>query len=500
MQVLKKILSTSQLGNTDDFTIKSNNITSLELMENAANSFMNAMDKMHYSTKKIAVICGTGNNGGDGFAICRLLRNKGVDVKAALVKCNETLSKDCRANLNLLDDFSVLLPESELPDFSNVDLIIDGIFGTGLTRPVTGFVAKVIEAINNSGKVVYSIDVPSGLNCDGISNSEYIIESDHVITFQRPKLSFFFPENGAYVRNWVVVGIGLDETWIQEQNSTYFVLDESIRNHVKIRQIQSHKGTYGHALLVAGSYGKMGAAVLSAKACLKSGTGLLTTHVPKCGYEIMQISAPEAMCSIDENLKILTEVPELKQYNSVGIGPGIGKSPETVKLLETILRISTSSLVLDADALNILAENTELLKLLPQNTILTPHIKEFDRLVGESINTPERLKKQREFAKKHKVIVVLKDANTCVSSVDGKQFFNTSGNPGMATGGSGDVLTGIITGLLAQNYEPLHAALIAVYFHGAAGDRASAIKGYNALIASDICDHLFIERIRAAPT
>ena len=500
MQVLKKILSTSQLGNTDDFTIKSNNITSLELMENAANSFMNAMDKMHYSTKKIAVICGTGNNGGDGFAICRLLRNKGVDVKAALVKCNETLSKDCRANLNLLDDFSVLLPESELPDFSNVDLIIDGIFGTGLTRPVTGFVAKVIEAINNSGKVVYSIDVPSGLNCDGISNSEYIIESDHVITFQRPKLSFFFPENGAYVRNWVVVGIGLDETWIQEQNSTYFVLDESIRNHVKIRQIQSHKGTYGHALLVAGSYGKMGAAVLSAKACLKSGTGLLTTHVPKCGYEIMQISAPEAMCSIDENLKILTEVPELKQYNSVGIGPGIGKSPETVKLLETILRISTSSLVLDADALNILAENTELLKLLPQNTILTPHIKEFDHLVGESINTPERLKKQREFAKKHKVIVVLKDANTCVSSVDGKQFFNTSGNPGMATGGSGDVLTGIITGLLAQNYEPLHAALIAVYFHGAAGDRASAIKGYNALIASDICDHLFIERIRAAPT
>lgn len=295
------------------------------------------------------------------------------------------------------------------------------------------------------------------------------------------------------MKNWKVVDIGLNEEYIQAQNSTYFVLDETIRDFVNVRQRQSHKGTYGHALLIAGSHGKMGAAVLSAKGCLRSGVGLLTAYIPNCGYEIMQISVPEAMCKTDENQKILKNAPDLKQYASIGIGPGIGKDACTVKMLETILMNSTTPLVLDADALNILSENKELLKLLPKNTILTPHIKEFDRLAGESQNTVDRFKKQQDFSKKYQSIIVLKDAITCISAPNGELFFNTSGNPGMATGGSGDVLTGIITGLLAQNYEPILAALIGVYFHGVAGDKAVKHKGYSALIASDLFDNLKIE-------
>lgn len=285
----------------------------------------------------------------------------------------------------------------------------------------------------------------------------------------------------------------LSQTGLKRINASQFTVDESIRDFVKIRQNQSHKGTYGHALLLAGSYGKMGATVLSAKGCLRSGVGLLTVHVPKCGYQIMQIAVPEAMCSTDSDEIRLTNAPDFAPYAAIGVGPGIGKDTATASLLKSILVNCSSPLVLDADALNILSEDKELLQQLPENTILTPHVKEFDRLAGESLNREERLKKQRTFAQQYNCIVVLKDAETCIASPAGEQFFNTSGNPGMATGGSGDVLTGIITGLLAQGYHPLVAALIAVYFHGLAGDAAAKYKGENALIASDLCDFLKIE-------
>ncbi len=285
----------------------------------------------------------------------------------------------------------------------------------------------------------------------------------------------------------------LSQTGLKRINAFQFVLDESIRGFVKIRQNQSHKGTYGHALLLAGSHGKMGAAVLSAKGCLRSGVGLLTVHVPSCGYQIMQIGVPEAMCSTDSHEKFLTNGPDFTPYAAIGVGPGIGIESATANMIKSILVNCNSPLVMDADALNLLSEDKKLLQQLPENTILTPHVKEFDRLAGESQNREERLEKQRAFAQKYKCIVVLKDAETCIASPAGEQFFNTSGNPGMATGGSGDVVTGIITGLLAQGYHPLVAALIAVYFHGRAGDDAAEQKGENALIASDLCDFLMIE-------
>ncbi|TYP96043.1 NAD(P)H-hydrate epimerase [Tenacibaculum adriaticum] len=490
----KKILNVAQIRNTDNYTIKNSTVTSLELMENAANAFVKSIENEDIEDKKIVIVCGVGNNGGDGLAISRILKEKGIVTETVLVKFKETLSPDCAANLKRLHRLTTLYEGSTLPDFSNYDIIIDAIFGSGLSKPVQGFIGKVIEAMNDSKKIIFSVDIPSGMYCDTISDSEFIVKSDLVITFQRPKFSFFFPENAPYVKNWTVANIGLDEEFIQSQEANEYLLDTVISKHVKVRERQSHKGSYGHALIIAGSYGKMGASVLASKACLRSGVGLLTMYIPKCGYDIIQTSVPEAMCITDENSNFITQLPNISKYSAIGIGPGIDKNSQTVSAVKQLLEQSKSSIVIDADAINILSENKELIKLIPKNSILTPHIKEFDRLVGESKNSLERFQKQREFSAKNNCIIVLKNAYTSISFPDGKLFFNSSGNQGMATGGSGDVLTGIITSLLAQHYTPGDAALIGVFFHGKAGDKAAIQKGYSALIASDIIDNIRIEK------
>ncbi|MFD1553656.1 bifunctional ADP-dependent NAD(P)H-hydrate dehydratase/NAD(P)H-hydrate epimerase [Putridiphycobacter roseus] len=493
MAPLKKILNVAQIRATDKYTMDNAPIASIDLMEQAALAFVKAFEKHSNASKKIIIVCGVGNNGGDGLAVSRLLRQKGMDVHVMLVKFKETLSADCKINKNRLKEVEELTVTDTVPDFAAYDIIIDALFGSGLNNPVKGFPAAVIAAINKAEKTVFSIDVPSGLPCDAISTSKSIVNNSHVISFQRPKLAFFFPEHRAYIRDWEVVDIGLDEAFIQAQKSNYFLLDESVAKIVKIRAKQSHKGTYGHALLLAGSHGKMGAAVLSTKACLRSGVGLLTTCVPKCGYNILQIAAPEAMCLTDENAHFLTELPTLSNYDVVGAGPGIGKDKLTVKMLQSLLEKSTQPLVLDADAINIISANQKLLALLPKRSVLTPHVKEFDRLVGPSKNTLERHEKQGSFSKKHQCIIVLKDAYTCISSTTGEFYINTSGNQGMATGGSGDALTGVITGLIAQHYDLLNAAIVGVYFHGKAGDKGAEKKGYNALLASDIVENLRIQ-------
>ena len=490
---LKKILNVQQTREADNYTIQHLPIASLALMENAAMAFVKAFEKHDIASKKISIVCGAGNNGGDGLAVCRLLQNKGINATAVLVKFKDTLSKDCQANADRLKDVVVVDSNTKIPDFNDCDIIIDAVFGSGLNSAVKGFPANMIEAINKGNKEVYAIDVPSGLFCETISESGSIIKNAHVICFQRPKLSFFYPENSPYIKTWEVVDIGLDEAFIQSQTSKHYILDEQVPTLVKDRPRQSHKGTYGHALLMAGSYGKIGAATLAAKACLRSGVGLLTTYVPICGYNIMQISVPEAMCLTDDNERVISKTPDLNPYNAIGVGPGIGTDALTVEMLKSLLTNIKQPLVLDADAINILSANPNLLDLLPSNTILTPHIKEFDRLVGNSNNTAERHQKQQAFCKKHHCIIVLKDANTCIVSPEGNLFFNTSGNQGMATGGSGDVLTGIITSLLAQKYNPLTAAIIGVYFHGKAGDLAVENRSYSSLIASDIVENLNIE-------
>jgi len=493
MQILKKIISANQTKQADQYTIENEPILSIDLMERASNAFVDAIETHLNPNKSIAVICGTGNNGGDGLAVARILMWKGYYVQPFLFLINDQLSPDCEINSHKIDNVLTVNQDSELPNFGDFDVIIDGLFGSGLNRKIDGWAGKIVDQINESNAITYSIDIPSGMYCDALPEGNHIVKSDLVISFQRPKLSFFLPESSFFINKWEVVNISLDENFIQSLASNYFLLGRTIAKKVKRRKKYSHKGTYGHALIVAGTRGKMGAAILSGGGCLRSGVGLLTTHIPTCGLDVMQISIPESMCSVDPHAYHITTLPDLSKYKCVGIGPGIGQAKETREALSHLMNTSTIPLVMDADALNIIGADKTLQALIPDKTILTPHPKEFERMVGPWNSSLDRLDKQIAFSKLHRCIIVLKDADTIITDSEGNTYFSKSGNPGMATGGSGDVLTGIITGLVAQDYTPLEAALIGVYFHGLAGDEAAKSKGMNALIASDIIQFLRIE-------
>jgi len=492
---LKKIISAPQTKQVDLFTIRNESTTSIDLMERASKAFTQEFLKEDLKGKKIAVVCGVGNNGGDGLAVARILVSKGYKVTPFLIQFKETMSNDCQTNLERLKDVIIIKSEDKIPELSSFDIIIDALLGTGLKKGLKGFLAQVVNAINASKSKIYSIDIPSGLFCDEIINASAIIKSHMTISFQRPKMAFFFPENNDYIQWWKVVDIGLNEGFIQRQESRQYLLDKEISHILKRRKRYSHKGSYGHALMIVGSYGMMGAGILASKACLRSGVGLLTSYVPRCGYEILQASVPEAMCITDEKDEYISSLPNIKKFDAIGIGPGLGTNSNTANVLLNLFKEASVSLVLDADALNILSANLDLISKIPENTILTPHIKEFDKLVGTSKNSNERFEKQRHFSIKNRCIVVLKDAHTSVSDCKGNLYFNTSGNPGMATGGSGDVLTGVITGLLAQRYCSIEAALMGTYYHGYAGDTAAKEKGQRSMVASDIIECIKISAL-----
>lgn len=493
--MFKKILTAKQTRAADAFTIANEPIRSIDLMERASLAFVEYLrEELPLEKHKIVILCGTGNNGGDGLAIARILLRQGFDIQAILLKHRNELSEDCATNYEAIKEQVVVVKQlDELPNLSSYNLVIDAILGTGVNSPLRGLLAAAVEAINRLDLPVYAVDLPSGLYADTLNTSGPIVEAAHVLSFQRPKLSFFLPENNRYIARWADVDIGLDEAFIQEQESSNYVLNHAVKALLQPRPRYSHKGSYGHALMLAGSKGKMGAAILCAKGCLRSGVGLLTMAVPSCGLDILQIAVPEAMAITDLKHEHLSQLPSLSTYAAVGIGPGLGQHDDTRDLLRTLFNQNTAPLVIDADALNLLAVNPEMLKQLASNSILTPHIKEFDRLVGASENSMERFDKLRDFSTTHQCIMILKDAHTAIATPDGNIYFNTTGNPGMATGGSGDVLTGIITGLLAQGYAPRDAALLGVYFHGLAGDRAADIHGQMAMLASDIIDNLYFE-------
>ncbi|KQS33708.1 bifunctional ADP-dependent NAD(P)H-hydrate dehydratase/NAD(P)H-hydrate epimerase [Dyadobacter sp. Leaf189] len=490
-----KILSAEQIRSLDKYTIENEPISSLDLMERASAAFVSWFCNQYVNTRPICVFCGKGNNGGDGLAIARLLSQRSYDVQVAIVEYTDKSSEDFQANLiRLQDQLTPVYIQSvaDFPVISHQVVCIDALLGSGLSRPVEGILAEIIARINALPNRIVSVDIASGLYTDQSNAKEdVIIEPDFTVTFQLPKLSFLFPQNAAFTGEWHVVDIGLNQQFINEAQSPYFFTDrQAAELLVKPRNKFSHKGTYGHALLLAGSFGKMGAAVLSGKACLRSGVGLLTMHSPLCGYNIIQISIPEAMVSADQAQNHLSKLPELSSYSAVGIGPGVGQEAEVANVLERLLEEVRVPLIIDADALNILSSKRDLLDKLPKNTILTPHPKEFQRLAGDSENEFDRLELGREFAAKHKVIICLKGANTAVILPNGEVHFNSTGNPGMATGGTGDVLTGIILSLLAQKYKPHEAAIFGVYQHGLAGDKAAAQRGQSALIASDVVDSL----------
>jgi hydroxyethylthiazole kinase-like uncharacterized protein yjeF len=489
-----KILNTHQIKSLDASTIQHEAIVSIELMERACRSFTSWFTERFTALNKVGIVCGTGNNGGDGLGVARMLLEWGYPVKVWIVKGSVSMTEDFKVNLERLkarsSDIFEIATESDQAMFAECDILIDALFGSGLSRPAEGVYAQTIRCINQTEAIRIAIDIPSGLMADSPS-VEPVVKAHYTITFQLPKLAFFLPESNPYTGQWTVVDIGLDKTYIKSADTLYYYFTQkAAKKLIRPRSKFDHKGDFGHGLMVAGSYGKIGAAVLSSRAALRSGIGLLTTHVPRCGYTILQSAVPEAMVDVDAHDAYLTSHQELDHYTVIGIGPGLGKDKETVEALESILKRFKKPVVIDADALNILGEYPALMKHIPAGSVLTPHPKEFQRLAGKWENDFERLEKQKQLAAQLNSVVVLKGAYTSVASPDGKVYFNSTGNPGMATGGTGDVLTGVITALLAQDYDAIDAARLGVLIHGLSGDLAAAEKGMVSLTASDVIDYL----------
>jgi hydroxyethylthiazole kinase-like uncharacterized protein yjeF len=496
MHPASKIFHTAQIKAADLYTIQHEPVSSIDLMERAAVACTKWIQEHFTKQNSFIIFCGSGNNGGDGLAIARQLHLSGYNVQALLAEAGGNESGDFIMNLDRLKKIDgslvkIIRSVTELV-IKQEDIIIDAIFGTGLSKPVTGLTADIFISINKSNATVISVDLPSGLLADQHTDtSSAVVKADHTLSFQFPKLAFFFPENELYTGDWHILEIGLHKTFIANEPAIHYSLTNTfIKNLLKPRRKFSHKGTYGHAMLIAGSYGKMGAAVLAAKACLRSGVGLLTMHIPQCGNEIMQTTAPEAMVSTDSKKHWTGDEIITKTFSAVGIGPGIGTNEQTQKSLHAIITRHERPLVLDADALNIISQHKHWLEEMPANTILTPHPKEFERLAGAAANDFERHALQIAFSKKYQLFIILKGAHTCITTPSGESYFNTTGNPGMARGGSGDLLTGVLTALLAQGYTPLETCLIGVFVHGLAGDLTRDTLGETGMLAGDVCDHL----------
>jgi len=493
-----KIFRNQQIKEIDDYTIKHEPVSSVDLMERAADQLFRWYVNNYDRSRKIIIFAGPGNNGGDGLALARLLSVNRFNAEMFFVKISEKKSDDWNHNYKRLEKetevrFHTIENIEQFPFIGSDDIIVDAIFGSGLTRHVEGLAALVIKKINQTGNQVISIDIPSGLFGEDNSpnDPESVICSDFTLSFEFPRLCFMFEENARYIGEWRILPIGLNKTAIRNTSSQFNYLEDNyIYSLLKKRQKFDHKGKFGHGLLIAGSSGKVGAAVLGARAALRTGIGLVSCHIPGCGYQVIQTSLPECMATIDKNYSVFSDHEPSDRFDAAGIGPGIGTDPITQTAFYNFILNNSKPLVIDADGLNILGLNKNWLSSLQPGTILTPHLKEFERIGGKSGNSYQRLEKQMEFAAKHNCIIVLKGACTSVVTPLGNVYFNSTGNPGMATAGSGDVLTGMILSLLAQGYSPENSAVIGVYLHGLAGDIAAGKSGFEAVIASDIIENI----------
>jgi hydroxyethylthiazole kinase-like uncharacterized protein yjeF len=493
-----KLFRSDQIREIDKRTIIEEPVSSVDLMERAAMQLLKWYMGNFERSNRVLIFVGPGNNGGDGLALARLLESNRYVAVVYYVEFTEKTSEDWKTNFMRLKketktEVKYLKKISQFPAVAPEDIIIDAIFGTGLTRPAEGLAADVIRQINKADNTVISVDIPSGMYSEDNTGNNYenIVTACYTLSFQFPKISFMFAENAGFVGEFIILPIGLSQDVIRNMITPYTLISKKyVASLLKKRNKFDHKGNFGHGTLFAGSSGKMGAAVLGAKAALRSGAGLITCHVPGCGVSVVQSSIPEAMVESDRNEKHLSETGNTDSYTAVGIGPGIGTEPESQRVLHKLLEECRKPIVIDADGLNILSLNKEWLALIPKGAILTPHPKEFERLAGKTDNGFLRLKKQIEFSALHECIVILKGAHTSITSPGGNVFFNTTGNPGMATAGSGDTLTGILLSLLAQGYAPENAAVAGVYLHGLAGDLAAEKLCYESIIASDIIKYL----------
>jgi len=489
------ILTTKQIQDWDTYTIKNEPINSIDLMERASSVFANWFAlKLNGSNPKVLVVASKGNNGGDGLAVARLLINKFFDIDILIADIQPRSSVDFDNNLKRLKEkrinFEFLVKDDPFPVLDNYDIIIDALFGSGLSRPISGYWAKLVKKINNSKLEIYSIDIPSGMYAnkptDGIA-----VRSNYCLSFEVPKLGMLITDNSKILINWESKSIGLSIDFLQSQSiSKFFIEKKDIKNTIFSRNKFDHKGKYGHSLIIGGQEGMIGAATLASKACLRTGSGLVSALIPDIGSLILQITIPEVMTISGYGDKILTAIPDLNKYSAVGIGIGLGKNEMTVKIISELFKKVKAPLIIDADALNIISENKKLLEEIPKNSILTPHPGEFARLFGPTKNSFDRLKLLREKSDELDVYIVLKGAYTVIATPNGNIYFNYTGNHGMATAGSGDVLTGIITSLAGQGYSQFDSCLIGVYIHGLAGDIAAQKIFKSSLIASDIIDNI----------
>lgn len=490
-----KILSATQLKQADQVTIEKGEMSSADLMERAATlCFQWIHNRLNGSSVQIRVFCGTGNNGGDGLVIARHLKQHGYNVTTHVVNCSNKRSKDFLTNYDRLKEIGVwpdmVTCKTELPELSENDMIIDAIFGLGLTRPPEGVIKEVIQHINASNAYVLSVDVPSGMYAEkSIEDKQAVVRAYHALTFQTPKLAFLVPENQEFLISYSVIDIGLDAEFVFKAKAAAFTVEkQDVLPMYKPRTAFSNKGNFGHVCIVGGSYGKIGAIALAAKAALHIGSGLVTAYLPECGYTALQTAVPEVMVATD-GTKEITEISLEFEPTAIGIGVGLGTAETTFKAFKKFLEQNTTPLVIDADAINLLSKDKKLLELVPAGSVLTPHVKEFERLNGPSANDFDRLDALKSLAYKLKSVVILKGRNTAIAFGE-TLFFNQTGNPSLATGGTGDVLTGMITGLLGQGYTAFEATVFGVYLHGLTADVAMKDLTYETFTASNCIDYL----------
>lgn len=488
-----KILTSVQTKEIDRMTIENEPIKSADLMERAAWQCTHWLMARFGKHQHFNIFCGNGNNGGDGLAIARQLDNQDYLATVYLVSGKEKLSPDAELNLERLKHTRVHVKleniEEQLPAIKEDDVIVDAVLGSGLNKPLDGRLAELIEKLNKIKANKIAVDIPTGLMDVKVNTGQTALKAQQTLTFQFPFLSFFFAENAQFVGDWTVLDIGLNKAAIAQSQVQYY-LTETLDIHIKKRPKFGHKGTFGHALIIAGSRPMPGAAILSAKAALRSGCGLLTSHVPSALAGILPVAINEAILSLDKGNNYTSNIPEISHYSAVTVGPGLGITNSTKTAFSRLIKSHPKNLVIDADALNILASKPQLKSELPANAILTPHPKEFDRLFGSSANSEERLARLIENAISLDIIIVLKGHYTVVALPSGHCYFNSTGNNGMATAGSGDVLTGIIVSLLAQGYDAAHAAVTGVFLHGLAGDIAAKELCQESLMANDIINAL----------
>ena len=495
-----KIFTSTQIHELDKYTIDHEPVSSINLMERAAKAITRAIEEEWANRTPVVVFAGPGNNGGDALAVARMLAEDGYAVKVFLFNVHNKLSADCATNKKRLVEgkhakqFTEITLNFDPPQLNADTLVIDGLFGSGLNKPLAGGFAAMVKYINQSPAKVVSIDIPTGLMTEDNTYNIHsnIVQADLTLTLQQKKLSMLMADNQRYLGRIRVLDIRLSPDFIRSTDCRCRILEENdIRQLLLPRDDFAHKGSMGHALLIAGSYGMSGAAVLAAKACLRSGAGKVSVHTPKRNYEIMQISVPEAVMQMDKEETIFSEPVDTGYYSALGIGPGLGTNESTAIALIAQLRRATCPVVADADALNILASHRAWMQQLPENIILTPHPKELDRLAGHPAGScSERLSKASEMAQGLHAYIILKGHYSALCLPDGKIEFCSTGNSGMATAGSGDVLTGIITGLLARGYSHIDACRLGMYLHGLAGDLAAKDLGKESLIAGDLITYL----------